>query len=196
MKKLATVILVALLVAACGAAPNTSVNQEQSVVNAQQDQYNKVQPIPFYDFSMQRQALIDIYNSQNLDQKTWDVVTSYSGQLVFQCPSVGWPIPAAAQLSNPQQVVHSSAISGNYGYGTVGQAEPNGIYTGNTQGTYILCARAGGVAPVYTENKVNMFPFEVKVDPQTGLITDAGGASNINVVVKPGATTAAPSTAP
>jgi hypothetical protein len=197
VKKLATVILVALLVAACGAAPNTSVNQEQSVVNAQQDQYNKVQPIPFYDFSMQRQALIDIYNSQNLDQKTWDVVTSYSGQLVFQCPSVGWPIPAAAQLSNPQQVVHSSAISGNYGYGTVGQAEPNGIYTGNTQGTYILCSRPDGkIAPVYTENNVQMFPFPVKVDPTTGAITDAGGTSNITVNVKPGNVIAAPNASP
>jgi hypothetical protein len=194
---LVTLALLAVVLASCGSATNTSVNQEQAVVNAQQDQYNKVQPIPFYDYSLQRQALIDIYNSQNQNSQTWDVITSYSGQFLFQCEAVGWPIPAAAQLSNPQQVVHSSAISGNYGYGTVGQAEPNGIYTGNTQGTYILCARPDGkIAPVYTENNVQMFPFPVKVDPATGAITDAGGSSSIVITVKPGNVTAAPSPSP
>ncbi len=195
MKKLASVILVALLVAACSGVSN-STTQEQGTVNAQQEQYNKVQPIPFYDFSLQRQALIDIYNSQNQNSQTWDVITSYSGQFLFQCEAVGWPIPAAAQLSNPNQVVE---VQGQWSKinGVVGQAEPNGIYTGNTQGTYILCARPDGkIAPVYTENNVQMFPFPVKVDPATGAITDAGGASNITITVKPGSVIAAPSPSP
>ena len=200
MKKLlAAFIAVVLVVAACGAQQTSSTSQEQNVVNSQQDQYNKAQPIPFYDYSLQRQALIDIYNSQNQDSQTWDVVTSYSGQFLFQCEAVGWPIPADSQLSNPLQVVvgDSAGSSSNYAYGTVGQAEPNGIYTGNTQGTYILCSRPDGkISPVYTENNVQMFPFPVKVDPTTGAITDAGGASSITVTVKAGNVTAAPSPSP
>ena len=195
MRKLATLMLVALLVASCGSISN-STTQEQGVVNAQQDQYNKTQPIPFYDFSLQRQALIDIYNSQNQNSQTWDVVTSYSGQFLFQCEAVGWPIPAAAQLSNPSQVVEVQG-AWNKINGVVGLAEPNGIYTGNTQGTYILCSRPDGkIAPVYTENNVQMFPFPVKVDPTTGAITDAGGTSNITITVKPGNITTTPSPSP
>ena len=195
MKKLATLMLVALLVASCGGI-NNSTTQEQGVVNAQQQQYNKAQPIPFYDYSLQRQALIDIYNSQNQNSQTWDVVTSYSGQFLFQCEAVGWPIPAAAQLSNPSQVVEVQG-AWNKINGVVGLAEPNGIYTGNTQGTYILCSRPDGkIAPVYTENNVQMFPFPVKVDPTTGAITDAGGTSNITITVKPGNITTTPSPSP
>ena len=147
---------------------------------------------------MQRQALIDIYNSQNQDQQTWDVVTSYTGVVLFQCEAIGWPIPAAAQLSNPEQVVGVPGPWTGYISGTVGQAEPNGIFTGNTLGTYILCARNGKVAPVYTENNVQMFPFAVTVDPTTGRITDAGGQSNIEITVQPGGAgrSPAPSTTP
>lgn len=196
MKKLIALVIALLLVAACTGSSN-STSQEQTVVNAQQQQYNKAQPIPFYDFSLQRQALIDIYNSQNQNSQTWDVITSYSGQFLFQCEAVGWPIPAAAQLSNPSQVVGVPGPWSGYISGTVGQAEPNGIYTGNTQGTYILCARPDGkIAPVYTENNVQMFPFPVKVDPATGAITDAGGSSNITITVKPGNVVAAPSPSP
>jgi hypothetical protein len=199
--KIRTIILfagVVLAVAACGGDHTGSVATEQGSVNAQQSQYNKVQPIPFYDYSLQRQALIDIYNSKNLNQQTWDVVTSYSGKFLFQCEAVGWPIPADSQLSNPSQVVvGSGAGSSTYAYGVVGQAEPDGIYTGQTQGTYILCARPDGkVAPVYTENNVQMFPFPVTVDPTTGEIKDSGGKSNINIDVKPGNIIAAPTPAP
>lgn len=176
---LATLIF-GVTVAACGLS-NSSTTNEQKVVDSQQEQYAKVQPIPFYDYSAQRQALIDIYNSQNLQQQTWDVVTSYSGQFLFECESQGWPIPADAQLSNPLQI--AGAYLGNtstWESGVVGQAEPNGVYTGNTQGTYILCLRADGkLSPVYTENNVQMFPFPVTVDPNTGQIKDAGGNSNI-----------------
>lgn len=197
MKKFLALVIGALFVlVACGGANSNGTNQEQATVNAQQVQYNKAQPIPFYDYSLQRQALIDIYNSQNQNSQTWDVVTSYSGQFLFQCEAVGWPIPAAAQLSNPSQVVEVQG-AWNKINGVVGLAEPNGIYTGNTQGTYILCSRPDGkIAPVYTENNVQMFPFPVKVDPTTGAITDAGGTSNITITVKPGNITTTPSPSP
>ncbi len=192
------VVVVALAVAACGLS-NSSTTAEQKVVDSQQQQYEKVQPIPFYDYSAQRQALIDIYNSQNLQQQTWDVVTSYSGQFLFECEAQGWPIPADAQLSNPLQI--AGAYLGNnstWETGVVGQAEPNGVYTGNTQGTYILCIRADGkLSPVYTENNVQMFPFPVTIDPATGQIKDAGGPSNITFTdIKGAAGHAAPTPTP
>lgn len=196
IRKIVALAALAVVVAACNGVTQ-SVSQEQNAVNAQQDQYNKVQPIPFYDYSLQRQALIDIYNSQNQNSKTWDVITSYSGQFLFMCQAVGWPIPAAAQLSNPQQIAWSNSGGTTWSSGVVGQAEPNGIYTGNTQGTYILCIRPDGkISPVYTENNVQMFPFEVKVDPTTGQIVDAGGSSNITVEVKSGNVIAPPSASP
>ncbi len=195
MKKLLALGTVAILLAGCG-IQNVSTTNEQKVVDAQQEQYAKVQPIPFFDYSLQRQALIDIYESQNHDTQTWDVVTSYAGSFLFQCEAAGWPIPASYQLSNPLQIAGAYVGSNTWESGVVGQAEPNGVYSGGTQGTYILCIRNGQIAPVYTENNVQMFPFPVKVNPDTGVIEDMGGQSNITLNVKSGTSHPAPSPTP
>ena len=181
------VALVAAFAAACGGTNGTANQTEANQVNIQQAQYENVQPIPYFDYSLQRQALIDIYKAQNLATQTWSVVTSYSGQFLFECESEGWPIPANYQLTNPQVLNSIYGSGSSYGVGTVGQAEPNGIYSGNTQGTYVLCIRPDGkISPIYTENNVQMFPFAVKVNPTTGAIEDAGAASNITIDVKGG----------
>lgn len=199
MKRILLSLGVVALIAACGTNGTGAANQtEASQVNAQQNQYEKVQPVPYFDYSLQRQALIDIYKAQNTATQTWSVITSYSGQFLFQCESMGWPIPANYQLTNPQ-VLNSiyGAASSAYGVGTVGQAEPNGIYSGNTQGTYVLCIRPDGkISPIYTENNVQMFPFAVKVNPTTGAIEDAGAASNITLDVKGGNTGTPPPASP
>lgn len=194
MKKRVLVVLavLTLVLAACGSGSAPSVSQEQSLVNQQQSIYNTAQPVHIYDYSLQRQVLQDIYDNMNQNSNTWDVVTSYSGAFLWECPAVGWPIPADAELTNPSQLVNNSATGGNWGYGVVGQAEPNGIYTGATQGTYIVCLRNGKDVPVYTENNVQMFPFPVKWDTATNSIVDAGGNSTISVTIKTGNVTGTP----
>lgn len=184
---LGLVAVAALALAACNGFNNAN-SAEAGGVNTQQAQYEKAQPVPYYDYSLQRQALIDIYNAQNRNTQTWDIVTSYAGSFLFECEAVGWPIPVTTQLTNPWTVSNGGNIP-NTGAGNVaiGQAEPNGTYSGNTQGTYILCIRPDGkVAPVYTENNVQMFPYAVHWDAARNAIVDDGGKSNITLDVKDG----------
>jgi hypothetical protein len=191
VKKLIVIASVAALAVAACSVNTSSINSEQNAVNAQQNQYAKVQPVPYFDYSTQRGLLIDIYRSQNESHQTWAVVTSYSGQLVFQCESEGYPIPASYQLTNPQQVDYV----GSGAAGSVGLAEPNGLYTGNTQGTYVMCVRNGKITPIYTENNVQMFPFAVTVDAQ-GVIHDGGGDATITIAPKYGSIGTAPTATP
>lgn len=182
-----TALLVGLVfvVSACGAGTTNSVQSDQNLTNAQLDQYQAVQPVPFFNWSMMRQVLIDIYKAQNESRQTWAVFVANNGTPIFSCESVGYPIPATTQLTNPQQVVVGSGVGGSsYAYGTVGQMEPNGTYTGSSLGTYVLCIRPDGkFAPVYAEPYVMMFPFQVSV--VNGQIVDAKGVSNISIDITP-----------
>lgn len=167
-------------IAGCNAT-TASVAHDQAETNAQLQQYQAVQPVPFFNWSMMRQVLIDIYQAQNEARQTWAVIVSNTGTPIFSCESEGYPIPVTTQLTNESQIAVTNINGSNY-TGVVGQMEPNGTYSGNSLGTYVLCVRPDGtLAPVYAEPYVLMFPFEVKV--VNGQIVDSNGASNITVNV-------------
>lgn len=181
MRKFLALALLSLAVVACNAT-TSSVANDQRATDTQLQQYQAVQPAPFFNWSQTRQVLIDIYRAQNDARQTWAVVTSMTGVAIFACESVGYPIPADTQLTNPDQIAIYNP-SGTSFSGVVGQMEPNGTYSSTaTNGTYVLCIRPDGkLAPIYTESYVSLFPFEVKV--VDGRIVDAGGAATINVDV-------------
>mgnify|MGYP001607788218 CR=1 FL=1 len=185
MTKLILGALVALVVVGCGGAQ--SVETERKIVDRQQDIYNRVQPMPLFDYSQDRNTLIQVYNAKNEARQTWAVDTALDGTPIWSCPSYGFPIPVTTQLTNPEQQIGTGV--------TVPQAEPNGLYTGQTTATYVLCIRPNGdVVPIYAEQDVLLFPFEVRIED--GRIVDAGGASTMTVSVKGGTSSTAPAPEP
>jgi hypothetical protein len=130
------------------------------------------QPVPVFEWSQDRDTFIQIYTIKNEARNTYTVITSNMGQILFMCPSIGFPIPADTQLTNPLKTayVNSSAA-------VIEQAEPNGLYSSkNTVGTYVLCVRDNGdIVPVYTENNANTFMHAVSVGPD-GVLQDVEGS--------------------
>lgn len=198
MKRLLfALIVVAAIVVACGNV-NQSVTKDQNQTNAQLQQYQAVQPVPYYNFSEQRNTLIQIYNAKNEARNTWAVVESMTGVALWSCPSLGFPIPADTQLTNPDQLAVTQNGSSWYD-GVLPQMEPDGLYaSGATDGTYVLCVRPNGKAvPIYTEQKVSMFPFPVEVVDGKIVDKDTGNDQTIEVTVQgQSAASAPPSTAP
>jgi hypothetical protein len=177
------VVAIALVAAACDmSTTSTSVKTEQNATNNQMDQYLKVQPIPYFDSSAMRQTLIDILKAQTTPTNTWSVEVALDGTAIYMCPSIGYPIPATDELTNPQQVSSGGSNSSYWGT-TVAQADPNGVYGGDTAGTYILCVGPDGkYTPVYAEPNVMTFPYPVSIDPVTHrIVVDPKGASSISV---------------
>jgi hypothetical protein len=114
-----------------------------------QDSTNLInnQPVPVYKFSQARQILIDAQNIEANGENTTTFGLSNNGLLVWHCSSIGMPVPASAQLTNPEQQVIQPDGGGyqqNQGDNTLPQMDPYGIYTGQTTGTYTLCAGTGG----------------------------------------------------
>ena len=143
-------------------------------VGEQQDIYQKGQPVPLFNYSQTRATLIEVYKAKTAGTGTYTVVFSF-GKPVFVCPSIGFPIPATTQLTNPNMVRDRQAV--------VAQAEPDGTFTGTTAATYVLCVRDDGTAaPIYAETDVMAFTYPVVI--VDGMVVDAKGKSTVTVDTK------------
>jgi hypothetical protein len=129
---------------ACSNGSPSSVNNDQKVSNTQLDRFQKNQPIPQSDWSQYRQTLIDVEMAQiHAVATTTFFFNLGTGTPIKMCPSIGFPVPTTSQLTNPQQLVRDGG-SGTVVGGTVGQLEPNGAYTGDSTGTYVVCVSSNG----------------------------------------------------
>lgn len=134
--------------------------KDAQVVQDQQSHYAKVLPIHFYDYSIPRDILIQIYDVVTQDARsTYTVIETITGQVKYQGPSIGYGIPADTSLTNP--LVGDGDAYGNI---VLEQPEPNGLFSSkNTDGTWVLYIDSdGSVVPIYTEQKVTTYPFIVK----------------------------------
>lgn len=119
---------------------SSGTDKEETTANSQLEQYLKSQPIPRFNSSQLRQNLIEIQTAQANATVTTSFMFLLSGSgstgpLVHQCSSIGFPIPATYQLTNPESDKHEV---------TLPQLESTGVYTGDTTGTYVICIGADG----------------------------------------------------
>ena len=147
MKKIiALIILAGLSLTAClGEGTPESVKEDRQVASRQLDRYQRSQPVPEFDWSQLRQNLIEITEAQVQTTQT----TSFFFNLgvadpISSCPSIGFPIPTTYQLTNPVQAIGD--IGDNGSGAVVAQLEQNGVYSGESTGTYVICTSPTGDA--------------------------------------------------
>jgi hypothetical protein len=150
--------------AACAMAdrpnPASSAAIEQAQQDLQMQQMLRNQPVPSFNFSLERHMLIEIYKARQKATNTFTVVQSeLTGKVLWSCPSMGFPLPYSAQLTNPLQAWWKSGAH-EYASAVVAQQEPNGLFTPpQAEGTWVPCLDAQGrITPVYEERKVTVFP--------------------------------------
>jgi len=156
------------LIAGCG--KHDKVEQaENKKVQEQQAQYNTAQPVPFFDFSLERDVAIQLYKARNEKVATHTVWRSDYGMIEGDTPSIGYPIPYDVQLTNPQK----PSLSGSHGgITTVEQAEPNGLWSSKSSiATWIRSVKDGVECPIYVEGKVTCYPYPVVVNYETNRVT-------------------------
>jgi len=176
MKKLSAVVLgLSILLAGCDYTPSQE-QKDSKAVEAQQSQYAKAQPIPTYDYSLERELVIKLYNLRNQKVSTHSVWRSDYGMIEGDCTSMGFGIPYDTSLTNPTQLSNKRvALSSGHTYisGVIGQAEPNGVFAStNTSATWVMCVdRSGAIEPHYIEDKVTVYPYQVDVNYTTNRVT-------------------------
>lgn len=177
---------------------NTASSRATKAVARQQDQYLKAQPIPAFDWSLERELLIRLYQVRNMKVATHSVWRSDYGLIEGDCPSMGYGIPYDSSLTNPLQATdidnqgeeHNPGIDRSGSLVTIEQPEPNGIFASkNTAATWVMCTGDdGSIEPVYVESKVTVFPGNVNVDYQNNRVQREGKPTvtiPVKVAVKP-----------
>lgn len=182
MNKIITGLMIVSMafLGACKAEGNQD-RRDRASVERQQQQYATAQPIPAYDWSLERHLLISLYNVRNAEVATHSVWRSDYGVVEGDCPSMGYGLPYDTSLTNPQSVVH-----GYQSLASVGQAEPNGVFAStNTAATWVFCLNelTGALQPVYVEAKVTVYPGPVDVDYNTNRVVRRGDAT-VNIDAK------------
>ena len=174
MKKFLIVLIIFVMAGAGCEIKRNEAAKEAQTVNAQQSQYAKGQPIPVFDWSLERHLMIELYTLRNQKVATHAVWRSDYGMVEYDCPSLGYGLPYDVSLTNPLTTV------GTYeSLATIEQPEPNGIFASkNTSATWVMCVGdAGMLEPVYIESKVTIFPYSVKVDYEKNRVTKIGKAT-------------------
>lgn len=163
-----------------GAIALTGCNESQEkkdtkAVQAQQSQYAKAQPVPAFDWSLERDLVIKLYKTRNQKVATHSVWRSDYGMVEGDCPSMGYGIPFDTSLTNPLMATGRSAHS----ITSIGQAEPNGIFAStNTSATWVMCVgETGLLEPLYIEAKVTVYPGPVTVDYDKNRVNRSGKAT-------------------
>ena len=172
------IVVAAVIFFLFGCSGTTNQNRaERDKVNEQQGQYAIGQPVPVYDFSLERDLLIKLYNLRNDRVATHSVWRADFGMIEGDCPSMGYGLPYDTSLTNPWVSYYSSSSSV-----AVGQAEPNGIFAStNTAATWVMCvSEAGLIEPHYVETKVTVYPYTVEVDYDEDRVTRSG-ESSVNI---------------
>lgn len=169
-------MLLSLPAFAMGGRQVSSEEKDQQMVNLQQKQYAAAQPVPFFNWSLERHLATELYKIRNSKAVTHAVWRSDMGMIEGDCPSMGFGIPYDVSLTNPLQMSYAVHQTGT---AVVEQAEPNGLYASkNTSATWVMCTGTGGVIePVYVEGKVTVYPYPVTVDYDKNRVTKAGKSS-------------------
>ncbi len=170
---------------ACKRNPPTVSVRDAMHVQQQQSQYEKSQPVPMFDWSLERHLVVELYRVRNQKVVTHSVWRSDYGMVEGDCPSYGYGIPYDTSLTNPLVATSTDMTGTTHDYHggaltSIEQAEPNGIFASkNTSATWVMClGKSGQIEPVYVESKVTVYPGPVKVDYQHNRVTRSG-ASNI-----------------
>ena len=178
-----TLFALVILIALMTMGPESCDDQEDKdrrVVNDQQELYAQTQPMPFFDYSQARDVYTQIYKATNEARNTHTIIESVMGGTRFDCPSVGYGLPADTSLTNPLRVMvgyHGAVIE---------QAEPNGLYSSkNTDGTWVLCIGPNGeLEPIYTEHKITTFPYRVVRNERGEWVRRAGATASTVIKIK------------
>jgi hypothetical protein len=175
--------LIACSAEGCENQPNAS-QTEAATTEANQAQLIRNQPIPTFDFSMERHMLTEIYKARQRTTATYSVVQSeYTGKVLWSCPSLGYPLPYATQITNPMQTVEGR---GQGEFSTIPLAEPNGLYSpSQADATWVPCVDAQGrVTPVYEEKHVTVF-LQPMQEQGGKLVPVQGSAASFSIPAAP-----------
>lgn len=144
----------------CDDTPPTADQQSTAKQEAIQQESNRQTGMPGVTNFTEKKIVKKLYELRDQNIATFSYIPDFQGRLWHLCDSIGYGLPYGVQFTNPERIVQQYSSS----YGTLPQAEPNGLFMPPTaEGTWIICAASNGdPTPVYVEPRVIVSPFKLK----------------------------------
>jgi len=174
MKKILTLIAVSVVAVSLIGCQENQRKKDARATERQQSQYAAGQPLPSFEWSLERHLAIQAYILRNQKVSTHAVWRGQTSIVEGDCPSMGFSLPYDTSLTNPLK-----PVSNNISASVVEQMEPNGIFLSkNSNATWVFCLNdIGSIDPVLIESDVTTYPYPVSVDYKTNRVVRAGKSS-------------------
>lgn len=177
------VVALGAMLAGCNQL-DSAQQDEQDVVNNSYALLLKVLPPPVFTWAFERYVYIKIYQARQHAVTTYSYeLSSYTGKIIWGCPSMGYPIPGATQLTNPDQI-GGGVASPSTGNVVLPQPEQNGLFSpAQEDATWVSCVDSNGnITPVYDEAKMRAFPYPMEDNPNGfGVIPVPGAKASYSI---------------
>ena len=87
-------IVAVFLLASCQPLKESTETKTSKAVQRQQAQYVTAQPVPAFDWSLERDLIIQLYGIRNMKAVTHSVWRGLTSQIEGDCPSIGLVSPS------------------------------------------------------------------------------------------------------
>lgn len=124
-------------------AAKETATREQLALSTGMDRLTQSQQVPTFDYSQERQILIDLLTIRAEGSASTTAFYLEGVGLIAWCPSLGAPIPSTYQLTATQQYVDVPNDQTVEKF-PIDQAEPTGVYPGDSAATWTLCLDDAG----------------------------------------------------
>jgi hypothetical protein len=151
MKKLLLLIPFVFALTACDEHPNSTQIERKKQEEMSLQAVQQVGMPAIVNFAEKR-MFKDILEKRDQMTPTYTYIVDMNGRFHKVCDSLGYGLPYATQYTNPQRV-----YSDTHGYGTLPQADPNGLYSpASADGTWVMCLnpKTKKAEPQYIEPRI------------------------------------------
>jgi hypothetical protein len=152
--KLLTLAAVSLLLTACDPSSDALQSVEQERILKEGTAQTGMPRIRNFRERRLAREILEM-RDQGLTTYTY-LFSEMTGRLRFFCNSIGYPLPAATQYTNPQRYSTRSGVA-------LPQAEPNGLFSASSaEASYVICiSPTGKPVPIYSEPRLITSPFKL-----------------------------------
>jgi hypothetical protein len=153
------IVLMMAFVACAGGGPTSDQIQAQQAEADRAEAVGSVGPPAITKWTEMRFAK-QLYELRDNPTLTYVYMKNIDGSFTCIGEALGYGLPYGVQYSNPEKVI----MNNSYGYGTLPQAEPNGLFMPDTaEATWVQMKdpNTGGVAVAYFEERLTILPYQI-----------------------------------
>lgn len=147
----------------CGGTPTADDQQHQQQEMLAKESNMQVGMPAITNFQEKRMAKMIYELRDNPKLSTFSYITDWQGHLHKLCDSVGYGLPSTVQFTNPMRLAGDSYY---HTLTTLPQADPNGLFTGDSHATWVVCVdpKTKQLSPIYSEPDVIVSQFPLVVE--------------------------------